>query len=692
MRGRLHSLLIVFAALVVAAFWVSIRRQKTVTRPPSVAPTIPAPAPTPPPGETTSPPAPSLHVLAINGGGAPSENYLSHLQHLQGLVDLLRTAGVPADRITVLAGDGSDPTPDLAVRMEAIGAEYWRLRGTAVEGKFLPRAELTNSKVSGATLYPATRGSLSIWTLTVGQQLKAGDTLLLYVTDHGSMGPTPEENRIVLWGAGQGLSVKELRETLETLDPRVRVVALMSQCYSGGFARLQSLGGTTDEATGRFCGYFSTWEKNKSYGCYPETRDDPKVGHSFMFLQALPAAAGRFALAHELVVERDDTPDEPVRTSDLFISRLLERMARKGQLTRREYADELLRSAWTRPGAFAAQAQHLDRLAVRFGFASPRNEADLRELYDRLQEWQPRLDDAVKKVGGTLEDLNRDVFRRFLAARPQWQASLKPAALKAMEQAQRLQLGATLATELTAYSRKDDEGQMQTAAKEILEAAEKLIFRLKVRRAALERMAIVLGQVAAEEYLAKAPEERAPLARLLACEDLALPIPKRDWPAPAPLPALEDDLAQADMILALTSVEDRAKPTTLRLGEPMPELGLVPYRGEIPPIGNGKPLLLFFWATWCKPCKEVVPDLLALATKRSLTVLAVAHETEADLDRFFATAREFPALVARDPEARAALRLGLRSIPAFVLIDGQGKSATKIVHSLQELPADSGGP
>jgi len=81
---------------------------------------------------------------------------------------------------------------------------------------------------------------------------------------------------------------------------------------------------------------------------------------------------------------------------------------------------------------------------------------------------------------------------------------------------------------------------------------------------------------------------------------------------------------------------------------------------------------------------------LALAAKRSLTVLAVAHETEADLDRFFATAREFPALVARDPEARAALRLGLRSIPSFVLVDGQGNAATKIVHSLRELPADDG--
>jgi hypothetical protein len=45
-------------------------------------------------------------------------------------------------------------------------------------------------------------------------------------------------------------------------------------------------------------------------------------------------------------------------------------------------------------------------------------------------------------------------------------------------------------------------------------------------------------------------------------------------------------------------------------------------------------------------------------------------------------------VVARDLEARAALRLGLRAIPSFVLLAGQGKAATKIIHSLQDLPKE----
>ena len=221
-------------------------------------------------------------------------------------------------------------------------------------------------------------------------------------------------------------------------------------------------------------------------------------------------------------------------------------------------------------------------------------------------------------------------------------------------------------------------------------AARKLAFRMRVRLAALERMALLLDSVAAAQYLEDHAEERARLDRLLACEDLVLPLPKGKWPPPAPLPLLADDLAQIEMILALTSVGERSKPSALRLGESLPELDLLPYRGDLPAVGNGKPLLLFFWATWCKPCKAVLPDLLALAAQRNLTVLAITGDSEADLDRFLATARAFPALVARDPEARVPLLLGVRVIPSLVLLDGQGRVASQIVHSPRDLPgADS---
>jgi hypothetical protein len=99
-----------------------------------------------------------LFVLAINGGGSPKQNYKSHLLHLQGLVDLLHSAGVPEERITVLAGDGSAPTPDLIEKALDLGPESWRLYGTEVDEQLSHLGLMGNSAVKGATLYPAPKG------------------------------------------------------------------------------------------------------------------------------------------------------------------------------------------------------------------------------------------------------------------------------------------------------------------------------------------------------------------------------------------------------------------------------------------------------------------------------------------------------------------------------------------------------
>ena len=57
------------------------------------------------------PPAGQIHALLINGGSKPSSNYLSHLHHLQDMVELLERRGLPPERIHVFSADGEESAP-----------------------------------------------------------------------------------------------------------------------------------------------------------------------------------------------------------------------------------------------------------------------------------------------------------------------------------------------------------------------------------------------------------------------------------------------------------------------------------------------------------------------------------------------------------------------------------------------------
>ena len=109
------------------------------------------------------------------------------------------------------------------------------------------------------------------------------------------------------------------------------------------------------------------------------------------------------------------------------------------------------------------------------------------------------------------------------------------------------------------------------------------------------------------------------------------------------------------------------------LGSKAPELKLSAYRGTVPIQLSGGPHLLFFWATWCGPCKAAIPELLEFERTGAASVLAITDERTEPLDRFFAMAAEFPANVAIDEYRQAFRAYGVSGTPTFVVIDRDGK-------------------
>lgn len=87
---------------------------------------------------------------------------------------------------------------------------------------------------------------------------------------------------------------------------------------------------------------------------------------------------------------------------------------------------------------------------------------------------------------------------------------------------------------------------------------------------------------------------------------------------------------------------------------------------------RGRVVLLDFWASWCGPCRMVMPMLNQLSQRygaQGLTVLGVTDES-ASIARRVGTAMNIRYTLATDPSA--ASRYGVESLPTLVVIDRAG--------------------
>jgi thiol-disulfide isomerase/thioredoxin len=99
--------------------------------------------------------------------------------------------------------------------------------------------------------------------------------------------------------------------------------------------------------------------------------------------------------------------------------------------------------------------------------------------------------------------------------------------------------------------------------------------------------------------------------------------------------------------------------------------------GNFPPsIGalRGRVVLLDFWATWCGPCRVVVPKLGALQSRygaQGLSVLGVSTEDAPDV-ALFAQRMSVRYAIAIDKHAETTRSYGVMSLPTLVVIDKRG--------------------
>jgi hypothetical protein len=506
--------------------------------------------------------------------------------------------------------------------------------------------------VSGCSRAPAFRGGWKSRSTTRARSCPAWPCSRLYVTDHGKDDPRdPRRNHIVLWGPRQSLTVRQLAAELHRLPRGVRVVTLMSQCFSGGFAHLLDVHARRQLPSGAACGYFASTEDRPAFGCYPEASRSDRSGHSFAMFDALKAT-GSLQAAHGETLVHDQTPDVPLRTSDALLSELLRRAAHAEDLDEHELTERLLAAARRRPDL--EELVLVDRIARAYGLTRPRTLADLDDAQEDLAASRRRLTNQRELWETALADMTRSNYLRLLAARPAMAARLKPAALRRLRVEERRALTRELIAALSEQADRDrnDRRRLDTLL-ENTEAAAAAAYRMDVREAVLIRMRTLLVSAAGRAYLDSRgrPEERTAFQAVKSCESLSLPgLPPADAPAsqPEPYPPLAADIKLSDSLhpswlgIAFQSVAPATRArlgleagaalvTAVQPGSPAQRAGLAPGDIVLGEVGQPfeRPAQIRSWTMLSPRDRPLALDALRRGNRRVVRVTLTRHPQDA---------------------------------------------------------------
>ena len=118
----------------------------------------------------------------------------------------------------------------------------------------------------------------------------------------------------------------------------------------------------------------------------------------------------------------------------------------------------------------------------------------------------------------------------------------------------------------------------------------------------------------------------------------------------------------------------------LPLPRPAPKFNLKTLAGSEVSLESlkGKVLLVDFWATWCKPCIEGMPELQKLHdlySEKGLTVLGVSIDEKGEKAvKPFISKKKFSYPIAIDTVEKPMWQaFRVKGIPALFLIDGEGR-------------------
>jgi cytochrome c biogenesis protein CcmG, thiol:disulfide interchange protein DsbE len=109
-----------------------------------------------------------------------------------------------------------------------------------------------------------------------------------------------------------------------------------------------------------------------------------------------------------------------------------------------------------------------------------------------------------------------------------------------------------------------------------------------------------------------------------------------------------------------------------RDGKPVPGLDSAAFKGEV--------TVLNVWASWCVPCRDEAPLLVALAKDHRFRIAGINYKDQADNARRFLGRYGNPfAVNGVDANGRAAIEWGVYGVPETFVVGRDGHIAYKLI-------------
>lgn len=153
----------------------------------------------------------------------------------------------------------------------------------------------------------------------------------------------------------------------------------------------------------------------------------------------------------------------------------------------------------------------------------------------------------------------------------------------------------------------------------------------------------------------------------------------------------DDAVQELQKCLALNPDEATAEQTKRLIAEPKlgrenlaPAFQITTIQGQAISLKQltGKIVVLDFWATWCPPCRESVPELKELTRKYSsekLTLISISADDDEKAWREFVAKKDMDWPQFRDLNRQLRTSFAVRAFPTYLVIDGDGAIQERIV-------------